>query len=307
MNQFARSPDVAAAECRIARGTCGLTKDEAEARPSHTVNWARPLLLLALCPALVSSCSSGATKATEPVKARFHLRHIDGEFYSCIDEYKKEGLNPPHSEGWDCRDLRGADLKGKRFDGVDLSGTLLDGAHLENASFRGAKLYEATFVGAQLDAADFSDAELGIHANFDGAGLSGSRFERVGLNYATFYRSELKGAKFSTCRIVGSDFIQANLVGAEFTDCPLINDVDFYRANLEQVTFRNSDLSDVRFYDTVARGARFLGLKSSQGENRFYSPRVVAALGDAEFDSASVKALGLDMALLRRAGGKIVE
>ncbi|WP_053202262.1 pentapeptide repeat-containing protein [Jiangella muralis] len=62
--------------------------------------------------------------------------------------------------GTPARDLRGADLMGRKLRGADLTGADLRGAYLIGADLRGATLDRADVIGADFRAADVRGADL---------------------------------------------------------------------------------------------------------------------------------------------------
>ncbi|MET9899631.1 pentapeptide repeat-containing protein [Streptomyces sp. NPDC006446] len=79
--------------------------------------------------------------------------------------------------------LRGADLKGARFDRVRLAAANLERADLTDAHLEEAWLQEIRLTGAWLDRASLHDAKLRA-ADLSGASVDATRFDRVQLSEA---------------------------------------------------------------------------------------------------------------------------
>ena len=89
------------------------------------------------------------------------------------------------SEGGECANLHGADLRSARLLWADLTGANLTEANLRQADLRRANLCRADLIGADLTEAKLIGADL-RRANLCRANLIGADLREADLRYANF-------------------------------------------------------------------------------------------------------------------------
>ncbi|WP_084469774.1 pentapeptide repeat-containing protein [Jiangella gansuensis] len=132
-------------------------------------------------------------------------------------------------------DLRGADLRGARFDRADLSEALLNGSDLSKSSLVGALLNFAQLVAAEITDADMSDASL------RGAKFQEARMTGVVLRGADPFKARFSGATLEGVDLRKSSIDRAYLMGANLRRANL-RDEHLYANRLEGVQLEGADL-----------------------------------------------------------------
>ena len=122
-----------------------------------------------------------------------------------LDEILESHKRWLRSEGGECANLHGADLRSARLLWADLTGANLTEADLRQADLRRANLCRANLIGANL---------------------IGANLRRANLRRANLCRADLIGAD-----LIGANLIGANLIGAN------LREADLRYANFTEASF----------------------------------------------------------------------
>lgn len=161
-------------------------------------------------------------------------------------------------EGFEGRDLTGADLSR-----LELRGANFRGALLERVDFTGADLRGADFTGAVLARAELTEADL-TDAVFSGANLGLARLVRakaekgVDLTRAVLYRADLTGASLRGARMDGVDLSEAVVAGAELVGV-VARELMLLRTDLSGLKLAGADLTKSNFVEVNVSGVDFTG------------------------------------------------
>jgi len=170
------------------------------------------------------------------------------------------GLTEVKGVGWDSLDFTGSALKGLRFfdstirncifDECDCRDWRLWGMKVENCSFRSADLRNSAMGGIKenqrntFDRVQFVDTDLRgtayVAANFTGCAFRNSRLEKVNFQGSTFSDCVFEGRLIEVC-------FNRNAFRAETLPPNCKARIDFSRADLRSVEFRNLNLDEVYF------------------------------------------------------------
>ncbi|MEO1192104.1 MAG: DUF2169 domain-containing protein [Pseudomonadota bacterium] len=158
-------------------------------------------------------------------------------------------------------DLAGSNLRGAKLAGQNLRACLLEKSDLRNADLRGANLEGATLAGANMDDADLT-----------GANLTGANLSMVSARRASFAGVTLDAPiAMLEADFGGACFADASLSNTQILKC-LLHDVDFQRADLNEVVFMQCDLS--RLKAAGARGYRLIFLEAVLNQADFTDARL---------------------------------
>ncbi|MEM9778765.1 MAG: pentapeptide repeat-containing protein [Pseudomonadota bacterium] len=157
-------------------------------------------------------------------------------------------------------DLRGLNLRfrrynGRAFEGADLTGAWLEGANLSGARMQGADLSEVQMQGADLIGAQMQGAEL-IAAQMQGAVLSGAQMQGADLSRAKMQGAFFEAAMMREVRLLGAKMQYANLNQAR------IQATDLKGAQLQNSGLRLAFLSGAKEARRIARIAKFTSTRS---------------------------------------------
>ncbi|MEO1312828.1 MAG: pentapeptide repeat-containing protein [Pseudomonadota bacterium] len=130
-------------------------------------------------------------------------------------------------------DLRGLNLRFRRYNGKALEGADLTGAWLEGADLRGAQMQRADLSRAQMQGADLSEARMQWavlrRAQMQGVVLFGAQMQEADLSraqmqcadlsearmqWAVLRRAQMQGAVLRRAQMQGADLCEALLTGA---------------------------------------------------------------------------------------------
>jgi uncharacterized protein YjbI with pentapeptide repeats len=149
--------------------------------------------------------------------------------------------------------LRGIDLRSRRFYGADLSGADLSGADLRDANMYGADLRHAYLHGADLRGANLGGANLG-NAFLGGADLRGAALRGANLAWSYLGRADLSDADLIGANLAHCGGQKARLDRADLTDADLIH-ADLANASLVGVSLAGARFRRTNLIRTLFRGA----------------------------------------------------
>lgn len=200
-------------------------------------------------------------------------------------------------------DMRGADLKGTKFESAefkfaDFTGASLeganflkaniDGAHLTHVQGRRANFMEATLKDAQFShsgfqSVNFSKAQITNLLAQEHDDFYDSNFESAVIKDTQFHDSDLKQADFKNAVIENSGFNGSSLEGANFR-CAKLTNVDFTDAQFERIDITGAKLSGNTLSGATQKllQGHFCGTEVSTGNYRSTpNPDCTIADGDA--------------------------
>lgn len=181
--------------------------------------------------------------------------------------------------------FRDSDLSCADFSGATLSGVDFSGADLKNAIFIGAKIHNCNWTGCKFECNDFSNAVINRivvkkkapSLIFSHAFVSNSIFQNCkltdlivsdGTEFAEtiFSNSEFEGeigkAHFGMCTFEKCNFNGLNgLSNVFFGGCSFL-EANLYGLVFEEVDFKDCDLRNTRFANTMFRQCSISGQKT---------------------------------------------